>query len=39
MGASRKKAVGEVFGGEYDNQPTKSGKNNRTQRVYPVILA
>jgi len=43
MGASRKKAVGEVFGGDYDNQPTnqptKSGKNNRTQRVYAVILA
>src|SRR5476651_1942505 len=30
IGASSKKAVGEVFGGEYDDQPTKSGKNNQT---------
>jgi hypothetical protein len=30
MGASRKKAVGEVFGG---GLPTKSSKNDRTQRA------
>jgi hypothetical protein len=35
-GASRKKAVGEVFGG---GLPTKSSKNNQTQCLYPVILA
>jgi len=36
MGASRKKAVGEVFGG---GLPAKSSKNNQTQCLYPVIFA